>query len=258
MLEYESFTIDFDGYVLLEHINLKIDGKNLILGPNGSGKTTLIRATCGLLPYKGNIYVNGNEVRKIRNYIDLSTNLYEVYSIGRKVKDIVYILEEIKDLDTILFYNLLKELRIHDQVINKPLHKLSAGQSSMVRIALTLSSKSKIALVDEPFENLDPGKREIIADIFREYFNTGFITTHELDLLKEFKEWNSYIIFNGKIYGPILVEELIDANVVEGEVSNAIVTIEVQKGKKISLVKDKQTGIKISMLGSLNRIYGVV
>ncbi|QXJ32334.1 hypothetical protein J5U21_01985 [Saccharolobus shibatae] len=257
MLEYKDFTITFES-VLFQGVNLRINSKSIMLGPNGSGKTTIIKATCGLIPYEGHIYVDGIEVRKVRNYLGLSTNLEEVYSIGRKVKDIVYLFEEIKDLDADMFNILLKEARIFEQVINKPLYKLSAGQSSIVRLALTLSTNPKIALVDEPFENLDPARRVLIAKWLKEYFNEGIVTTHELDLLREFKDWDSFILINGKIYGPVSVADLIEANVVEGKVENAILTIELQEGKTLSFIKNAQIGAKLTHIGSIDRIYGVM
>ncbi|AAK42295.1 metal ABC transporter ATP-binding protein [Saccharolobus solfataricus] len=257
MLEYRDFTVKFES-VVFQGINMTINRKGIVLGPNGSGKTTIIKATCGLMPYKGYIYVNGMEVRKIRNYLGLSTNLVEVYSIGRKVKDIVYIFEEIKNLDGDMFRRLLEEARLFDQVINKPLYKLSAGQSSIVRLALALSTNPKVALIDEPFENLDPARRLIIARWLKEYFEEGFVTTHELDLLKEFKDWDSYILINGKIYGPIPVTDLIEASVVEGDVENSILTIEIQEGKTLSFVKNAQIGARLTNLGSIDRIYGVM
>ncbi|QGA53694.1 ATP-binding cassette domain-containing protein [Sulfolobus sp. E5-1-F] len=257
MLEYKDFGIIFDS-VLFQGVNLRIDNRSIMLGPNGSGKTSIIKATCGLLSYEGYIYVDGNEVRKIRNYSNLSTNLVEVYSIGIKVKDIVYIFEEIKNLDVNMFSRLLKEVRLFEQVINKPLYKLSAGQSSIVRLALALSTNPKIALIDEPFENLDPARRVVIAKWLKEYFEEGIVTTHELDQLKEFKDWDSYILINGRIYGPISVADLIEANVVEGDVENSILTIQLHDGRKISFVKSTQMGAKLTNLGSIDRIYGVV
>jgi len=85
----------------------------------------------------------------------------------------------------------------------------------------------------------------------------GFITTHELDLLKEFKDWSAYLLLNGKLHGPIIVEDLLEASVVEGEANNALVTVETPAGKKISLVKG-QSGTKLAVLGSINRIYSAV
>jgi len=126
IIEYKNVTVGFEDNVVLNNINLLIDRKSVILGPNGSGKTTLIKATTGLCPYKGNIYVDGQEVRNIKNYLSLSTNLQEVYGLGRKVKDIVYLFEEIKNLDKKTFESFLREANVYDQVINKPLYKLSA------------------------------------------------------------------------------------------------------------------------------------
>jgi len=142
-------------------------------------------------------------------------------------------------------------------VINKPLYKLSAGQSSLTRTALALASHPKIALLDEPFENLDPARRLIVVKWIKEYMKEGFITTHELDLLKEFKDWSVFLLLNGKLHGPIIVEDLLEASVVEGEANNALVTVETPAGKKISLVKG-QSGTKLAVLGSINRIYTVV
>ncbi|MEM1646573.1 MAG: ATP-binding cassette domain-containing protein [Ignisphaera sp.] len=259
MIEYKDLTITFKDSVVLQDINLVVDTKAIILGPNGSGKTSLIRATCGLIPYRGKIYVDGNDVSKVKNYLGLSTNLPEVYSIGNKVKDIVYILSDIKDLDEKLFTEFLRETKILDQIIDKPLYRLSAGQSSIVRLALALSSKSKILLLDEPFENVDPARRLALAEWIKEYFKEGFMTTHELDLLKGFSNWKSYLLINSKVYGPILTGDLIESSVVEGEDKNAIITITLQTGKKISLVKDNQSkGVKFGLLGSINRIYGMI
>jgi len=196
-------------------------------------------------------------VRNIKNYLPFSTNLREVYSLGRKVKDIVYLFEEIKNLDKKTFESFLRESNVYDQVINKPLYKLSAGQSSLTRTALALASHPKIALLDEPFENLDPARRLIVVKWIKEYMKEGFITTHELDLLKEFKDWNAYLLLNGKLHGPIMVEDLLEASVVEGEVNNALVTVETPAGKKISLVKG-QSGTKLAVLGSINRIFSAV
>ena len=257
MIEYKNVTVGFESNVVLNNVNLLIDRKSVILGPNGSGKTTLIKATTGLYPYKGNIYVDGQDVRNIKNYLPLSVNLGEVYSLGRKVKDIVYLYEEIKNLDRKTFEGFLREVNLYDQVIDKPLYKLSSGQSLLTRTALALASHPKIALLDEPFENLDPARRLTVVKWIKEYMKEGFITTHELDLLKEFKDWSAYILLNGKLHGPIIVEDLLEASVVEGETSNALVTVETPGGKKISLVKG-QNGAKLSVLGSIDRIYTVV
>ncbi|BFH74207.1 hypothetical protein SJAV_21510 [Sulfurisphaera javensis] len=119
MIDYKDLTIKFSNTKIFDKLNLSIKQHSIVIGPNGSGKTTLIKAVCGLIPYKGDILVDGQEIRKIKNYLNLSTNIPEVYTIGRKVKDIVDVYSEIKDLELDTFREILKELRIYDEVINK-------------------------------------------------------------------------------------------------------------------------------------------
>ncbi|ARM75361.1 ATP-binding cassette domain-containing protein [Acidianus manzaensis] len=257
MINYNDLTIKFSDVTIFKELNLHINQHSIVIGPNGSGKTTLIKATCGLIPYRGKILVDGQGVKKIKNYLNLSTNIPEVYTIGREVKDIAEIYSEIKDLELDVFRDLLKELRIYDEVINKKIFKLSAGQSVIVRTVLALSSPSKNLLIDEPFENVDPSKRLIIARFLKENVKDGFITTHELDLLKQFNSWPLYIILNGKVYGPIITEDFLNSTIVEGEAPNAILTLDLDD-KKISIVKDNGSGIKLLTLGNINRLYGVL
>jgi len=231
--------------------------KAVIIGPNGSGKTTLIKAIAGLIPYDGEIFIDGMELRKIRGFLEFSTNLPEAYKIAISVKDILKLLVGLKGVDEEVFYDFLKRLNINPQeLIRKPLHSLSAGQSVIVRTALALSSKPKIILLDEPFENVDPARRLIIVEMIREYGKEGLIATHELDILKKVPNYKAYIMIEGALYGPVKVEDLLNSSIVEGEQKEAILTIEVLK-RKYSIIKERG-GIKFGELGSLNRLYGVL
>ncbi|MBB5254320.1 ATP-binding cassette domain-containing protein [Sulfurisphaera ohwakuensis] len=241
----------------LENINLKVDGeKVIILGPNGSGKTTLIRAISGLLPYTGSILIDGNEVRKIRNYTGYSTNLQEAYEIGITVKDVVYLYEEFKGLDSELFLEIIKALNLSNEILNKKLYVLSAGQSVLVRTTLALASRPKIFGLDEPFENVDAARRFVISRYIKEYGKEGILVTHELDMLSLYKDYKAYFLVGNKLQGPVSVSELLESSIVEGERRDALLTLEVM-GKKISIVKG-DTGMKFGALGSLNRLYGII
>ncbi|BFH74208.1 hypothetical protein SJAV_21520 [Sulfurisphaera javensis] len=112
-------------------------------------------------------------------------------------------------------------------------------------------------LIDEPYENVDPSKRLSIAKLLKENIKDGFITTHELDLLKQFNSWPLYIILSERVYGPIITEDFLNSTIVEGEIPNAILTLDVG-GKKISIMRDNGSGIKVLTLGNINRLYGVV
>lgn len=258
-LKNVGITLSGKGYerFSLENINLEVNGeKVIILGPNGSGKTTLLRAISGLLPYSGNIFINGMEVRKIRNYVRYSTNLPEAYEIGVTVNDIVYLYEELKGLDRDLFLEMLKALKLGEDILRRKLYKLSAGQSVLVRTSLALASQPEIVGLDEPFENVDAARRHVISKYIKEYGKEGILVTHELDMLNLYKEYKAYFLVGNKLQGPISVSELLESSIVEGERNDALLVLDIMD-KKVSIVKG-DLGMKFGALGSLNRIYGII
>lgn len=245
------------GSFSLEGVNLRVDGeKVIILGPNGSGKTTLLRAISGLIPYSGSIKIDGMEVRSLRNFVGYSTNLPEAYQIGVTVEEVLYIYEELKDLDRGFFMDMLRALGLGEELLGRPFHALSAGQSVLVRTALALASRPKAFGLDEPFENVDAARRFVAARYIRQTGREGIVVTHEVDMLDAFKDFNAYFLLDGRLQGPVRVSDLLESSVVEGEREGALLVLSVM-GRKVSLVKGEE-GYRFSQLGSLNRIYGVV
>ena len=67
VLEIENATLEIDGRVLWENLNLEIQPNEFIavLGANGSGKTSLLKAVLGQLPLKsGSIRLNSKKIRR--------------------------------------------------------------------------------------------------------------------------------------------------------------------------------------------------
>lgn len=259
MIELKDVEITLSGKTderfTLQGLNMKVDNEKVfLLGSNGSGKTTMLRAISGLIPYSGNIFIDGNEVRKVRNYLGYSTNLPESV-MGLTVNDAVYLYEELKGLDRGIFKEMIRSLGLGDVILRRKLYSLSAGQSTIVRTALALASRPKTVGLDEPFENVDVARRHALARYIKEYGKEVLLVTHELDILKSFKEWKAYFLV-GELYGPLKVSDLLESSVAEGERSDALVTFDVM-GKKVSLVKGDY-GMKFGELGSIDRIYGLV
>jgi ABC-type Mn2+/Zn2+ transport system ATPase subunit len=252
VIELKDVHVFYDKEVI-KGVNMKVDGeKVLLLGPNGSGKSTLLSAIAGIIPYKGSIRIDGMEVRNIKNYNAVATNLPQAFSIGLTVDDVIEIYDELKGLKI----NVKAELEKLGIKTNKRIYQLSAGQGVIVGTLIALATDPKVILIDEPFENVDVAKRKIVVNWLKEYGKEGIIVTHEVDIAKQFSDYKAFIILEGKVFGPVTVSDLLSSSVVMGEDPSALLTLEIN-GRKVSLVRGDK-GYKMDAIGNLERLYNLV
>ncbi|MEU6127314.1 ATP-binding cassette domain-containing protein [Streptomyces sp. NPDC047123] len=175
-------------------IDLRVEPGEIVglLGPNGAGKTTTLRMLTTLLPPTGGAAtVAGHDltrdpagVRRRIGYVaqsggvDLSMSVREeLVTQGRlyhlpKAEAVARAGELARDLG-------LTEL------LERPCAALSGGQRRRLDLALGLTHRPALLLLDEPTTGLDPGSR---ADLWRlvralrdEHGTTVVLTTHYLD-----------------------------------------------------------------------------
>ncbi len=123
-----------------------------ITGPNGSGKTTLLKILAGLLkPIKGSIVKSGRII-----YIPEEPLLYYTHPTPREeLENSSSSREEISEV--------VKLFRL-DDLLDKPLAKLSSGERRRVAIASAILRNADILLLDEPSAGLDPYNLSILAE----------------------------------------------------------------------------------------------
>ncbi|MBU3159149.1 ABC transporter ATP-binding protein [Clostridium frigoris] len=191
MLELRNITKRYDGKLILDDINIKIENGEIVsmLGPSGSGKTTLLNIILGITTMdSGSIIFNDIDISKV-SMKDRGFNIvfqdYALFPNLNAYKNIVYGLrnkpnlvskEELCGLIDFL------ELKPH---LYKRIHELSGGQKQRVALARTLAIKPKILLLDEPLSALDGVIKETIKEkikaITREYKLTTIIVTHDAE-----------------------------------------------------------------------------
>lgn len=189
MLELRNITKQFDGKVILDGINLKIEDGEIIsmLGPSGSGKTTLLNIILGITTMdSGSIVFNDIDISNV-SMKDRGFNIvfqdYALFPNLNAYKNIIYGLKNkpnlVSNADLEELIDFL-ELKPH---LYKKIHELSGGQKQRVALARTLAIKPKILLLDEPLSALDGVIKETIKEkikaITKEFKLTTIIVTHD-------------------------------------------------------------------------------
>ena len=205
--ENVSFGYQSSDKLLFENLNLSLDIDNKIIGMvglSGRGKSTFMKLVLKLYkPKNGNIYIDGQNIDTIdpdyiRNnitYVNQNSKLFD-----KKVID--NMLYGCLDLDTCNAYlkkimqykkinELYKNVDIYNQRSGALGENLSGGQRQIINIIGGLINPSKILILDEPTNALDPELKsellELIRD-FKKYKKGIIIITHDRDVHNLFDE----------------------------------------------------------------------
>ena len=158
-----------------------------LLGPNGAGKTTTLRCISTIIrPTKGEIYVDGHEVRKepekVREKIGFLTGdikldpqfspdyMFDFFGKIHGVKP-----ERLKERKEELFtYFGIKDFA------HKKMKELSTGMGQKAAIAVSLVHDPDIVIFDEPAIGLDIETEKVIQQVLEHHFSTTtvFIIAH--------------------------------------------------------------------------------
>ena len=170
ILEVSGLQKSFGGLNALNGVNLSVPEGQIVglLGPNASGKTTLLKTVAGLLPpsagavrYPGDA-APGPEARKTIGFCPDQM----AFSRRMRVRDAFTFYREMYiDYVQARADQLLGILELRP-VWDTHIHKLSKGMRERLVLGLTLARETKLYLLDEPLDGIDPvGKTRIIDAI---------------------------------------------------------------------------------------------
>lgn len=175
------------------------------LGVNGAGKSTTINILCGQLPKDGgSVEIDGNDLDKNVDGIKGVLGVVFQESVLDKALSVYDNLQSRAALYGITddkFQKRLAELSgllDFDNLLKRPVGKLSGGQRRRIDIARALLHRPKILILDEPTTGLDPQTRKllwnVIAELRRQENMTVFLTTHYME---EAAEADFVVILDG-------------------------------------------------------------
>lgn len=182
VLRTNELTKTYRDCTALDQLTLELPAGKIIglLGPNGSGKTTLIKLVAGLLtPTSGTVEVCGKaigpETKALVSY--LPDRVY--FNQGQRISSLLdYFQDFYVDFDRVRAEEMLASLGIS---LNSKFKTLSKGAREKVQLALVMSRRAKLYLLDEPIAGVDPAARDyILRTVINNYDReaTVVISTH--------------------------------------------------------------------------------
>ncbi|HEV3225011.1 MAG TPA: ABC transporter ATP-binding protein [Puia sp.] len=181
MLQFANVYKTYDQQTVLEISSLTLQ-RNIywLQGINGSGKTTFLSMLAGLIPFKGDILLDGINLRqnplsyrRLVNFAEAEP-LYPEFITGFELVRFYQDIRKAASVQTDLLVNLFKMHRY----LSMPIGTYSSGMIKKLSLLLAFIGKPSLILLDEPLATLDEGSILILPELIGAYnkeFKTCFI-----------------------------------------------------------------------------------
>lgn len=223
-LRVESLNKEFGGLVAVHSISLNVnEGEHLaIIGPNGAGKSTLFNLLGGQLkPTSGKVFFEGQDITELSPYHRTHMGIARTFQILNLLKELTVIENMLLALQGTRSsrFQLIRPMRKYSQLFSSAetllssmdlwdrrddiVRTLSYGEQRKLEIVLSLASKPKLLLLDEPSCGLTAAESSEITEAINnlERGITVMFVAHDMDLV--FGVAQRIIVLH---YGKVIVE----------------------------------------------------
>ena len=181
----------------IPHVTME-SGIHWILGENGAGKSTLFRVLAGMLPFTGNVLLDGQfDLKKQQVDYLLRLNLGEaepLYPAFLTPGDMLDFVAEAKQAPEGQVQMLIDSLGIN--YLTNTFGSCSSGMVKKVSLALAFLGNPKLIILDEPLITIDAEARQALFGLIRNYRQNGvsfLLSSHQsfaqegLEITKTFR-----------------------------------------------------------------------
>lgn len=165
LLSIRNLSKKFGKTTALDGVNLELTGGRIVglLGENGCGKTTMLKAIAGVLDgTDGDIRILGQapgpETKAFTTFLPDVEFLSRAFTL-RYCLDLYD--DFFADFDRDRALEMMRNFGFNDGM---KLREMSKGMREKIQIALTMSRRAKLYLLDEPISGIDPAARDEILD----------------------------------------------------------------------------------------------
>ena len=194
LIEIKDLDKSFGDVHAVNHLSFSVREGELFafLGVNGAGKSTTISILCGQLAKDGGeVMVGGLHIDQHERQIKRDIGVVfqnSALDLMLSVRDNLESRAALYGITGEAFKKRLGELSEmldFQDLLKRPVGKLSGGQRRRIDIARALIHEPKLLILDEPTTGLDPQTRKIlwnvISDLRRQKDMTVFLTTHYME-----------------------------------------------------------------------------
>lgn len=187
-LQVRNVSKNFGGLRVARDITLHLPSgaRTALIGPNGAGKTTFANLIIGeLQPTSGSIHLDGRDITRLPETARVRAGIAKTFQITNlfanlSVRDNIRlpILERERRTSRLVgrhdgdeaiegeIERLLADLRLA-HLADRPVRSLAYGQQRLVELALTLSLKPRVLILDEPAAGVPSSDSHLIVDALK-------------------------------------------------------------------------------------------
>lgn len=264
ILEVKNVTVSFDGFVVLDDLNLAINRGELrfLIGPNGAGKTTLLDIITGKTkPSTGTVIFD--ETINISRWPE---HKIVQYGIGRKFQtpSIFSSLTVFENLEAAIGFRewsvqllrwlskqhrakieeMLTMIGLQDRA-KVPAGSLSHGEKQWLEIGMLLIQDPKLLLLDEPVAGMTRLERtrtgELLQNIIKNH--SVLVVEHDMDFVRSFANTVT-VLHTGRVLCEGPMEQVqSDPEVIEVYLGRAHGEVRVPKKERLAAIKQRRADI---------------
>ncbi len=208
LLEIRGLKYSIDGFMAVAGVDLSVGEGELaaVIGPNGAGKTTLFNLISGfLLPGSGDIVFKGEKIGGLPPYKIVRKGICRAFQLVNIFHNMT-VLQNVRMgvlADRGITANFFRDAeglrdvneeaeRILDAVglssyRDQPARSIPHGLQKALEIAIALSHKADLLLLDEPTSGMNPEETRAFMSLMEGIFGRGresvVIVEHDMDLV---------------------------------------------------------------------------
>ena len=196
LVHIEGLTKRYRSVAALQDFTLTLGAGHIVglMGPNGCGKTTLLKILAGVLSdYEGSVTIDGHApgvaTKEIVSYLPDADFLNTDWTAADAIRVYSTFFADFdadKAASMVDFFGLPTDRRLGE---------MSKGMGEKLQIALIMSRRARVFLLDEPISGVDPATRDVILDGILREFDPSSLLIMSTHLISDIEHFVDYALF---------------------------------------------------------------